>query len=297
MTLHAALAAAATLVSLAFALCTLERHLARRARAGGAARAGGVPAAGDGPRHELVWTISLLLFSAGSIGLWAGAAVGWNEVTFKAFYLFGAVLNVPFLALGTVYLLGGRRTGDRWTAVVSLLAAFAAGIVIQAPLLASLDPEVLPRGPAVFGPGPRIAAAVGSGVASLVIVGGALWSAARLVRARRAERRSRAAASGAAVPARPHAIAPGRLAVANLCIATGTLVAAAAGLFNSVLNEMDAFAVALVAGITIVFAGFLLTASAPEPPEIEWHPPAPARPATASHPRTPERARRARELH
>ena len=74
----------------------------------------------------------------------------------------------------------------------------------------------------MFGPGPRIAAAVGSGVAALVIIGGALWSAAQLLAGRRRSR----AASAPAIPA-------GRLALANVLIALGTLVLSAGGLLNS----------------------------------------------------------------
>jgi hypothetical protein len=215
-------------------------------------------------KHELM-TISLVMFALGSLALWAGATLGWGEWTYKAFYLFGAVLNVPFLALGTVYLLGDERTADRITAVVSLLAAFAAGIVVAAPIVGTFDPAVLPQGSAVFGPGPRIAAALGSGVASLVILGGALYSAARLFRAWRA---------GAAA-ARPGAVSPGRLALANLVIAAGTLVLGSGGTLNSVADAMDAFAISLVVGIALIFGGFLLT-SAPTPPaEVEpWYPPA-----------------------
>src|ERR1700712_5466428 len=104
--MHAALAATATLISLSFAFTTLQRWIERRRR------------------QELVWTIALFMFALGAVGLWLGAAIGWDEWTFKVFYLFGAVLNVPFLALGTVYLLFGPRRGDWVTAVVSLLGAF-----------------------------------------------------------------------------------------------------------------------------------------------------------------------------
>jgi hypothetical protein len=241
--MHTVLAATAALVATAFAMLTGERYAMRRRR------------------HELMWTISLAMFALGSVGLWLGAAIGWSEWTFKLFYLFGAILNVPFLALGTVYLLVDRRRADVTAAVVSLLAAFAAGIVVSTPILGLMDREVLPQGSAVFGPGPRIAAGVGSGVAALVIIGGALWSAARLLLARRR------AKSQIAQPA----TGP-RLAAANLLIAGGTLVLSAGGILNSVVDAMDAFALSLVVGISVIFAGFLLTmsptGSASAPPSV-----------------------------
>ena len=230
MTMHTALAAAATLVSLAFALSTLERWQVGR------------------KRHEAAWTISLFMFSLASAALWAGAGTGWGEWSFKVFFLFGAILNVPFLALGTIELLAGPTHGRRWFAIISLLSAFCAGMVLQAPLLNPIDPEVLPRGSEVFGAGPRIAAAVGSGVPALVIFGGALWSAVRLLRRRRAF-------------LAPGAPSPVRLAVANLLIALGTIVLSAGGLLNSVVDEMDGFAISLVVGIAVIFAGFLVTNS------------------------------------
>jgi hypothetical protein len=223
----AALAATATLVSLAFALSTLERWLARRRR------------------HELMWTISLFCFAAGSAAMWAGASFGWNEANFKAFYLFGAILNVPYLALGIVYLLGSRRTGDRSLAVVSLLSAFAVGWVLAAPLTGPLPAEEVPRGSEVFGAVPRVLAGVGSGLAALVLIGGAVWSAARLLR-------SPTSPPGAPLSSR-------RLAAANGLIALGTIVLSLGGLLNSVVGEMEAFALSLVVGISVIFAGFLLT--------------------------------------
>ncbi len=43
-----------------------------------------------------------------------------------------------------------------------------------------------------------------------------------------------------------------------MLIAAGTLVLGAGGLFNSVLDEMEAFAVTLLVGIALLFAGFLV---------------------------------------
>jgi hypothetical protein len=262
MTLHAALAAAATLLSAAFAACTFERWLDRR------------------QRHELVWTISLVMFALGSLALWAGAAAGWSEASFKAFYWFGAIANVPFLALGTVYLLWGRRAGDWSTAIVSLLAAFTAGLVVAAPLVGVIQPDVLPQGSAVFGIGPRIAAGVGSGVAATVIIVGAVWSAVSLLRVQRQRRRT-------GVVAPTTGISPGRLALANIVIAAGTLVLGAGGASNSVLDAMNAFAVSLVVGIALIFGGFLLT-NTPRAiaPAEAWYPPVGSEGATGSEDRS-----------
>ncbi|MEX1216948.1 MAG: hypothetical protein WEA11_00345 [Acidimicrobiales bacterium] len=232
--MHAALAAAATLVSVAFALSTGERWLRTR------------------KRHEAAWTISLAMFALGSLSLWWGASAGWDEWSFKSFYLFGAILNVPFLALGTVELLAGPTHGKRWMAIISMLGAFCTGIMVATPLIGVIDPEVLPQGKDVFGLGPRIAAAVGSGVAALVIIAGAMWSSWRLFRVWRSDAEARTRATGAP--------SPRRLAVANLFIATGTLILSAGGLLNSVVNEMDGFAISLVAGISVIFIGFLMTA-------------------------------------
>lgn len=221
--MESALAAAAGLVALAFALCTLERWLDRR------------------KRHELAWTVALAMFTLGAGALWLGASDGWNGATFRVFYLFGAILNVPFLALGTIYLLGGRRRGDGWAAGIALAGAFAAGVIAVAPLRAAVPAHRLPQGSEVFGPLPRVLAAVASGAGAMVVLGGAVWSAWRL--------RRRAGA-------RPGS---GRLAAANAVIALGTLVLGASGLLNSVLGQMEGFAVTLTVGITLLFAGFLST--------------------------------------
>ncbi|MGI9022434.1 MAG: hypothetical protein ACR2HV_04235 [Acidimicrobiales bacterium] len=229
---ESALAAAAALVALAMAMSTYERWLTGRRR------------------HELAWSVSLAMFFVGASALWFGAANGWTDLTFRLFYLFGAILNVPFLALGTAYLLGGQQRGDRWAAIVALGSAFAAGVVLVAPLQAAVPSERLPQGSDVFGALPRVLAAVASGAGATVVLGGAVWSAWRFWRRR-----------GGASP-----VPAARLAGANLLIAAGTLVLGAGGLFNSVLDEMQAFAVTLLVGIALLFTGFLVATTASSRP-------------------------------
>ncbi|HEV3351802.1 MAG TPA: hypothetical protein VG076_02700 [Acidimicrobiales bacterium] len=231
---QSAVAAGATLVAVAFAMSTFERWLDRRRR------------------HELAWAIALALFAAGAGCLWLGASSGWTLPTFRAFYLFGAVINVPVLALGTVYLLGGRRAGDRTALVVGAFAAFATGVIVVAPAHTIPSATALPQGSDVFGVLPRVLAAVASAGGALVVLGGAVWSAWRLRR--------------------------GRRMWANVVIAAGTLVLGASGLLNSVLGEMEAFAVTLAVGVSILYAGFLLAvtpARRPAPPAVPAAAPSP----------------------
>jgi hypothetical protein len=211
---QSALAATATLVAVAFAMSTFERWLPRRRR------------------HELAWAIALQLFAAGAFFLWLGASTGWSLPVFRAFYLFGAVVNVPVLALGTVYLLGGRTAGDRAALVLGAFAFFAAGVLVVAPAHPITNPTVLPQGSDVFEALPRILAAVASGGGALIVLGGAVWSAWRLRH--------------------------GRQMWANVVIAGGTLVLGASGLLNSLLGQMEAFAVTLAIGVSILYVGFLL---------------------------------------
>ena len=239
MTAVSALGAAASLVASAFALCTGERWLRRRRP------------------HEAAWTISLVMFALGSLAYWWAGAVGWNTANFRAFYLFGAILNVPYLAVGTVFLLGGVVIGRRVQFVVHVLAAFCAGVVLSAPSVGAIPADGLPEGREVFGVGPRVMAAVGSGVAATVLIVGALWSVWRLIRGRRS--------TVSVAPATPAVLSPRRLVMTNVAIAVGSLVLGAGGTFFTSSEQEVGFGILLVTGIVILFAGFLVTPAAEAP--------------------------------
>jgi zinc transporter ZupT len=235
--LDAALAAAATIVAVAFGAATLERWLLRRRP------------------HELAWTISLGMFAAASFALWLSEAVGWSAGSFRVFFLFGAVLNVPWLALGTVYLLAPRRVADTTLWVLAVTSGFAAGVILVAPMHGAVPRDELPQGSELFGPLPRVLAAVGSGLGAVVVIGGALWSAWRLFAARRPTTgRERAGAR-----------ARRRLAAGNLVIAAGTIILSLSGTVAGRLGKDRAFALTLVLGITVLFAGFLIATPARPP--------------------------------
>jgi len=188
------------------------------------------------------------MFALASGAYWWAGAVGWNEWNFRAFYLFGAILNVPFLALGTVYLLGGEARGNAVRRVLVALSWFCAGVVMVAPLRAPIPASGMPEGKEIFGIGPRIMAAVGSGVGATVLIVGALWSAIRLIVSHRRP------AAGAAP-----AIAPGRLAATNVLIAVGSIILSLGGTFFAGESVETGFGILLVAGIVVLFGGFLVS--------------------------------------
>ena len=190
MTTQAGFAVAGCLVAMALGLSSWERWLARRRP------------------HELAWAGGLALAAAAAAALAWGAGVGWDGPTFRLFYLSGAVLDVPVLALGTVYLQATPRTAGRVALAVALAGAFAIGVMAATPFTARLPRQRLPQGSAVLPALPRVLAAVASAGGALVLLGGALRSGWR---ARRAGAR------------RP-------LVVGNGLIAVGTLVLGASGL-------------------------------------------------------------------
>ena len=224
------LAFAAVVVSSLFAQAMLVRYTA-----------------GHRPQHR-VWAIALAMFALASAALATGTSTGWDNGTFRVFYLFGAVLNVPWLAMGTVFLLASDQLARRVQWGLVLFSGFAAGVLLSCPM----DPvhgTAIPVGKDVFGALPRILAAVGSGVAAIVIVAGAVVSAWRFARD-------------------PRIPDHGRLAGANGLIALGTLILSSGGLLQGAVGHDEAFAISLAVGITVVYCGFRLASGSTKSPAV-----------------------------
>jgi hypothetical protein len=201
--------------------------------------------------HEAAWTVALALFALASAALATGASTGWDRGVFRVFYLLGAVLNVPWLALGTIYLLLGDRAGRRVRAVLVFVSGLAAGVLLTAPMGAQVvGSPTIPVGKEVFGVFPRVLAGVGSGLGAVVVFGGAVWSAVRFARAAR----------GRTASPRPGGPPPGRMAAANALIALGTLILSGGGTLQGVLGHDEAFTASLAAGIAVIYLGFLVAA-------------------------------------
>lgn len=192
---------------------------------------------------EGAWGVAMLMFAVASGALVLGVADGWSAAEFRAYWLFGAVLNVPYLALGEVYLLARRP----WIGHVALAAVLAATAWASAEVgTAPLDAEVLRThdfftGRDVLGADApaRTLAMLYSYTGTAVLVLGILWSA--LGMRGRPELRNRF--------------------YGVLLVAAGALVVAGGAAFAAAAS-FAGFSVTLAAGVAVMYWGFL-TATRP----------------------------------
>ena len=193
--------------------------------------------------HLFAWSIALLMFGVASGAATVGLLAGWTTTVYRIYYLFGAILNVPVLALGTILLLAPRQVKYACTIVVFAAVVAATAVVVAADVTASgLQTSGIPEGREVLPAAVRALSRSYSITGFLVVVGGALWSAARLLRKREADLK--------------------RLAGANLLIAGGTTVVAVASEVARIGTEGAQgfiFAVGLLVGVSLMFAGFSRT--------------------------------------
>lgn len=207
--------------------------------------------------HQLAWTLALTMFTLATLATAEGVRAGWTPGLFRTYYLFGAMINVPFLAAGTVYLLAKHRwIGHAAAAAVLVAAAYGAVVLLGARLDATYMAGIrgIPEARSAFigAPLARTLSRYYSYTAFTAVVLGAVWSAIRL-------RRQRAA---------PNAAHLRRLASGNILIAAGTFVVAAASIairLGHGSTPAVLFSVGLLAGICLMFGGFLRTRPRPAP--------------------------------
>ena len=210
--------------------------------------------------HEGVWALALLMYAAASFAMFLGVARGWETIDFRVYWLFGAVLNVPFLFMGELYLLLRRRAlGHACLAALVVLAAFAASKVARAALSAPALGKTLPLGKDVFenGSAPYRLAQFYSLPAYFLLLFGLAWSAWGMKG--RPELRDRT--------------------IGTFAIAVGATIVAIGSGIGAAFNVVVLFSVSLAAGIAVMFWGFLRASARRGPPPAGDPEPARAEPA------------------
>jgi hypothetical protein len=180
----------------------------------------------------VMWAIGFAMFALAALAGALARSGTEPETMYRVFYLFGGILNVTWLGLGTMFLLAPRAGRVSLIAVVlfSLVAAYAT-FTTPVNLQVALDSgRGYPDGSL-----PRILAGIGSGLGSVVLIGGALWSGWIFLRRRH----------------------NGKRALANAIIAVGVLIVAAGGTVtftgaNGILETTN------LVGLVVMFGGFLL---------------------------------------
>lgn len=210
---------AAALVALLFAVLLARRSVGR-------------------PRpHEILWAVALLMYAGASFALFLGVLNGWTATEYRVFWLLGAVLNVPYLAVGEVYLL----VKDRRVASVALLVlVFATAFAFNRVRTGTISPaalaQTLPLGKEVWARDPFVLhlAQIYAYPTYAFLLLGTLWSAWGM-------------RSDAALRPRFQG---------TLGIAVGATIVAAGSAFAAT-GVLAGFSLTLTVGIAVMFWGFL----------------------------------------
>ncbi len=212
----------AAVISFVFAALVARRWLSRRSA------------------HLLLWAIGLTFYGLGGLMEALFGLGGWNPLVFRLWYLFGAVLVAAWLGQGTTYLLIRRSLGPVRIAHV-LMVMLVAGSMFAASRVfsAQLDPTRMLAGElsghAITTPGVRSLTPFFNLYGVVMLVGGALYSAAVYWRKRIYRNRT----------------------VGNLLIAAGAMAPAFGGSLQR-FGVPVALYVGELIGAVLMFRGFLV---------------------------------------
>lgn len=220
---------AATLISIVFAGTLWARYRSR-------------------PRpYLLVWAVALGFYAIAALTEVLGAAGGWTPLLYRTYYFFGAIILVGVLALGTIYLLAPRFSRTALLVLLVLAVAGLAGVLGASLQTGKLETHQVPDADTIRAQGGALnviailMAAVINSVGSLILIGGALWSAYAAWR---------------------RGGAPSRI-LANALIAAGAFIVAGASTLTRVFHVYDVFYVGQAIGVLVMFVGFLAASRAP----------------------------------
>jgi hypothetical protein len=187
--------------------------------------------------HEGVWTVALAMFGLASLAMFYGVLDRWSPGEFRVFWLFGAVLNVPFLFAGELYLLAPGRVAHGLLAILAAGGVFAGLVIWGAAIHVGFLSSSLPLGKEVFGDdsGPYRLAQFFSWPAYLLLLGGLVSSAYRM--GKQPALRDRTAGT--------------------LGIALGATIVAIGSGVGAGFHIVPLFSISLALGIAVMYWGFV----------------------------------------
>ena len=211
----------ASIISFIFAFIVFKRYQARKGA------------------YLLLWGIGLVFYGIGGFCEFYFGAFGWNELVYRLWYLFGAILVAAWLGQGTVYLLAKRNWANALMAILAIASIYAVFRVFNA----ELDPSLLTTsvhtgselsGHAIVTPGVRTLTPFFNLYGTVTLVGGALYSAWIFWRKRVLLHRT----------------------IGNILIATGAMLPAFGGAFSR-MGVPAALYLGELLGVILMFIGFI----------------------------------------
>ncbi len=113
------------------------------------------------------WSAGLATYALGAAAIAWGAAAGWNDGVFRAYYLFGGLLTAALLGAGS---LAGIGVGAA-VPIVLVYAGLATGVALAVPLESPLGGTSIPEAQQYLALFPaRILAILGNGAGSIALV-------------------------------------------------------------------------------------------------------------------------------
>jgi MFS family permease len=191
--------------------------------------------------HIAAYGIGMTMFAIATWAFFLGVTAGWTGPMYRAFYLFGAILNITFLALGSMFLVVGRRSGHVMAIALGALTAISTTLTATMPFANPLPENGVPHDVFAAGFGPRLFAIIGGALGATILAVLSLVSIFRFWKKNR------------------------RIVWGNLLILGGTLAAASGGT-GLALGESSAFALSLLVAVTLIWAGYRVASGGRTPP-------------------------------
>lgn len=183
--------------------------------------------------HLLWWGIGVIAYGAGTLVESLNTIFGWNEIIFKSWYILGALLGGAPLALGSLYLLAGKKTGDLFTKLLIATVSITALFVILSPIKYNLVEPTILNSKVLEWQEIRIVSPFINSFAAIFLIGGAIYSAIRYFSNRENVNR----------------------AIGNLFIALGAILPGVGGVYSR-MGHTEILYIGELIGIILIWIGY-----------------------------------------
>ena len=131
--------------------------------------------------HLFWWGLGVVFYGLGTFVEACVTLFGWSEFLFKSWYVLGALLGGAPLAIGSCYLLVGKRWSKLVVIIFSITVIITSIFVYLSPINYQLvDPTIL-NGKVLGWQKIRLVSPLLNTLSFILLVGGALYSAFRFV--------------------------------------------------------------------------------------------------------------------